>query len=575
VALDHAQVQMNMVASGLTSEWPEFDTDWAVRLVPLGTELAGEIRPALLALVGAVALVLLIACANVANLLLARGAARHRELAVRTALGASRGQVVRQLLTEMLVLSTAGGLLGLVVARWATSVLVALSPVDSIGPDQVQSSLTVLAFTAAASIATVFICGLFPALEASRAYGYGAIGAGARQAGSAPRNRRFRHALVVSEVALAVVLLVGAALLIRSFATLRGIYPGFRARNVLTMRVSLPAFQYEDPERRLRFFRDVVSRVASLPGVRAAGAVSFLPFAGLGAATDFAIEGRPVPPPGTEPIVEARVRDAGYFSAMGIDLVRGRLFSEREMQKASNVVVVNRALVQQHFPNEDPLGKRLMIDMTDPVVPTTIIGVVEDVRQSDLATEIRPMAYWPHPQLPYAAMTLAVRTSGDPLAMVPLVEREIRTLDPDQPVSDVRSMEQWIGRSLQRARFIWTVLALFAGLALLLTSIGTYGVMSYSVRQRSSEIGVRLALGATEPQIVGLVLRTGVGLTIRGLAVGVPLALLFTRSLAALLFGVTPADPPAVLVAVAALTASYVPARRAARTNPVDVLRQD
>lgn len=580
VSLDQAQAQMNTIASGLTAEWPDFDTDWTVRLVPLRTELAGEIRPALLVLLGAVVLVLLIACANVANLLLARGAARQREFGIRTALGAGRGQVVRQLLTEMLVLSAAGGLVGLLVALWGTAFLVALSPIDIIGLDQVRLNVTVLAFTAAASIATAFICGFIPALEASRAHVCGAMEAGARQAGFTPRSRRFRHALVIAEVALAVVLLVGAAVLIRSFAALRSIDPGFRAPDVLTMRVSLPALQYQDRERRLRFFRDAVNRVSSIPGVRAAGAVSFLPFAGLGAATDFTIEGRPIPPPGTEPIVEARVCDTGYFRAMGIGLVRGRLFSEREMQEASNVVVVNRALVRQHFLNEDPLGKRLMINMTDPIVPTTIIGVVGDVRQSDLVTEIRPMAYWPHPQLPYSAMTLAVRTSGVPLAFAPLVEREIRVLDPDQPVSDVRSMEQWIGRSLQRARFIWTILTLFAGLALILTSVGIYGVMSYSVKQRSAEMGVRLALGAREPQIVGMILRTGLGLTTGGLAIGVPMALVFTHALAALLFGVTPTDPPTLLIAIglvgcATLAASYLPARRAARTNPVDVLRQE
>ncbi|HEY3380992.1 MAG TPA: ABC transporter permease [Vicinamibacterales bacterium] len=580
VPLEQAQSQMDTIASGLRAEWPDFDTGWTARLVPLHTELAGDIRPALLVLLGAVAFVLLIACANVANLLLARGAARHREFAIRTALGAGRGQMVRQLLTETLVLALLGAAGGLVVARWGTAFLVALSPVDLVGLGRVRINLTVLGFTAAACIATVAICGFAPAIDAARSYGRGALGTGARQAGSTRENRRLRHLFVVAEVALAVVVLVGAILLIRSFWTLSGVEPGFDQKDVVTMRVSLPSSKYGEAGQRLRFFQSAVDRASALPGVRAAGVVSFLPFAGLGAATNFTIEGRPAPPPGQDLVTEVRVCDNGYFEAMRIPLLRGRLFEHREMQEASNVVIINSALARQYFPGEDPLGKRLVINMTDPLVPTRIVGVAGDVRQADLATEIRPMAYWPHPQLPYSAMTLTVRTAGEPLTIAPMVEHEVRVLDPDQPVSDVRSMEQWIARSLQRARFTWMILTVFAGLALFLTSIGIYGVMSYSVRQRAAEMGVRLALGAHGRQIVRMVVGTGLQLTVSGLAVGAPLALVLTQAIDALLFGVTPTDPVALtsaigVVGTVALAASYIPARRAARTNPVEVLRQE
>jgi putative ABC transport system permease protein len=580
VTLVQAQKQMDTIAAGLTAEWPQFDTGWTVRLVPLHDELSGEFRPALLVLTGAVGFVLLIACANVANLLLARGAARRREFAIRTALGAGRRQVVRQLLTETLVLSVLGGLVGLALGRWGVSLLLAASPIEVAGLGRRELSLPVLAFTAAASVVTVIVCGLVPALEASRASSREALGEGARQGGVSPRSRRMRQAFVISEVALAVVLLVGAGLLIRSFSRLRGIDPGFRADNVLTVRVALPGVKYGRDGLAGRFFRDVVQRVAALPGVEAAGAVSFLPFAGLGAATRFAVDGRPAPTPGQEPATEVRICDNGYFRAMRIPLVAGRLFDERETSQRTDVVIVNQEMVRQYFAGEDPIGRRLVIEMNDPVVPTTIVGVVGDIRHADLETPVRPMTYWPHPQLPYTAMTLTVRAKGDPLALAPAVQSQVRSLDRDQPVSDVRTMEQWIGRSLARARFGWTVLTVFAALALLLTSIGIYGVMAYSVNQRTSEIGIRMALGASPGGIVRMVVKTGIALAAVGLCVGLVLAVLLSRTLAALLFDVSGKDPIVLAGTVAALglvavLASYLPARRAARTNPLEALRQD
>jgi putative ABC transport system permease protein len=578
VSLRAAQAQMDTIARGLTAEWPEFDTGWTVRLVPLHTELAGELTPALLVLMGAVAFVLLIACANVANLLLARGAARRREIAIRAALGAGRWRLVRLLLTESLTLAVLGGLAGLVVAEWGVDLLLALSPVDLSGLGAVRVSYSVLAFAAAVSICTAVVCGVVPAFEGARSDVQAGLKDGAREVGSGARGRRLRHAFVVCEVALALVLLVGAGLLIRSFANLRGVDPGFRTDGVLTARMALAPAKYRDDSRRTRFFHDAVERVSALPGVRAAGVVSFLPFTGLAAATGFTVEGQPAPAPGQAPVVDVRVCDNGYFGAMSIPLVHGRLFSAREMQERSNVVIINETLARRYFPNEDPLGRRLVIDMTDPVVATTIVGVVGDVRHVDLATEPRAMTYWPHPQLPYGAMTLAVRTSGNPSALVPAVQHEVQALDREQPLSDVRTMDEWIGKSLARTRFSWMVLAVFAAMALLLAAIGIYGVMSYAVSQRTGEIGVRLALGAIEGDIVRMVVGSGMRLTALGLGAGTVLTLLLTRGLAALLYGMRGSDPATVAGAVVVLAsvatlASYLPARRAARIEPVQALR--
>jgi len=578
VGLAQARSQMATIASGLAAEWPEFDKGWTVRIVSLHRELAGEIRPALLVLAGAVVFVLLIACANVANLLLARGAARRREFAIRTALGAGRTRVVRQLVTETLILALAGGVAGLGIARAGVGLLLALSPVDLPELARIRVDTPVLVFTAFVSMLTAIVSGLAPALETVRAGTHDALKDGSRLAGGSRRGRRLRETFVVVQVALSVVLLVGAGLMLRTFNNLRAVSPGFEMGHVLTLRVALPAARYEDEQRRIRFFREAVDRINTLPGVRSAGFVSFLPFAGLGAATSFKIEGQPEAEPGQQPVLDVRVADDGFFRSMGIPLARGRLFTEREMQQRSNVVIINDALARHYFPNQDPLGRRVLIRMTDPVVPTTIIGVVGDVRYVDFPTEPRAAAYWPHPQLPYTASTFTVRADGDPLAVAPLVEREIRKLDPDQPVSDIRTMEQWAAKSLARARFSWLLLALFAGLALALASIGIYGVMSYAVHQRTAEMGVRLALGASRAAIVGLVLGRGVALTLVALLVGVPLALVLAGSLASLLYGTGNTDPLPLAGAIGLLAgvsflASYLPARRAARIEPVQALR--
>jgi putative ABC transport system permease protein len=578
VSIQQGQAEMDTIAAGLAAEFPQFDTGWTVRVVSIRDELAGDIRPALLVLAGAVAFVLLIACANVANLLLARGASRNREMAIRSALGAARIRVMRQLFTESLVLGVAGGIVGLLVAQWSLDLLIALSPVDLTALGHVRLSYPVLAFTAAVSIVTAVICGFAPAFEGARADVQESLKEGARQVAGGRRARRLRQIFVVSEVALAVVLLVGAGLMIRSFASLQAVDTGMNTRDVLTVRVALPGRKYNEPSKTMRFFEDAVRRAAAIPGVQSTGIVSYLPFAGLGAGTRFTIVGEPPPAPGNDLTTDVTVCDVGYLQTLRLQLLKGRLFAEREMRERSNVVVINEALATRYFPGQDPIGKQLVISMNDPIVPTAIIGVVSNAKFENLRTEAKPTSYWPHPQLPYTAMTLTVRTSGDPMSFASALEREVHAIDKDQPVSDVRTMEQWVARTLAQARFSSTLLSIFALLALMLASIGIYGVMSYAVTQRTSEIGIRLALGADTRNILSLVVGNGLRLAGLGLAIGVILALLLSRTLGSLLFNTAATDPltftgvVGVLGAVA-LLASYLPARRASHIAPVEALR--
>jgi putative ABC transport system permease protein len=576
-SVEAAQTQLTTIASALAVEFPQRNANWGARVVPLRAELSDEYRRALLILTGAVAFVLLIVCANVANLLLARGAARRREFAIRAAVGAARARVVRQLLTEGLVLASAGGVLGLLAAGWGIELLLALSPVDLSTSGPVRLNGVVLAFSAAVSIATAVVCGLAPAFAGTRVDAHDAL-SDARQVGASVPHRRLRQAFVVAEIALASVLLVGAGLLMRSFVALRQIDPGYSTNNVLTLRLQLPATKYPEDEQRIRFFHAAADQIRQLPGVQAVGAISFLPLTSIGAGTSFTTEGRPAPPPGQNNNTGVSVCDNGFFAAMNIPLKRGRFFSEREMREKSNVVIVSESLVRTYFADEDPIGKHLTIAMTRPNVPTEVIGVVGDLKFEDLKAQPQPTSYWPHPQLAYSSMTLTVRTAGEPLALAPVVERTIRALDKDQPVSDVRTMNQWVARSLARARFSSMLLTAFAAVALLLSAIGIYGVLSYAVSQRTSEIGIRLALGAETKDIVRMVVGNGLRLTLLGLSIGAALALALSRTLAGLLYETTASDPitfAAVMLTLGTIAAlaSYVPARRASRIPPVEALR--
>jgi putative ABC transport system permease protein len=579
VSIEESRAEMRAIASALEQEFPQFDTGWSIMVRPVRDALTGSIRPALVVLTGAVGFVLLIACANVANLLLARGATRLREIALRRALGASRLRVAAQLLTETLALALAGGAAGLLVAQWGLAALLALSPPGLADIGAVQLNKTALAFTLILSILTAVASGLAFAIEGSRTDVHDVLADGARQVGVSLRHRRLRSAFVVAEIALAVVLLVGAGLMMRSFARVRAINPGFDAENVLTARVGLPTRKYSTPEVRLGFFREAVDRLRALPGVESAGAVSFLPLAGLGAATSFTIVGQPAPAPGQAPVADVRVCDNGYFEAMRIALVGGRTFSDREMRERANVVIVNETLARQHFPGQDPIGQRLDISMgAPPRVATEIIGVVADVRLAEIQVAARPTTYWPHPQLDYPAMTLTVRTASSPLTLAPALERLIQELDADQPVSEVRSMDEWLGLAVAQRRFNTFLLLTFAGVAVVLAAVGIYGVISYSVGQRTPEIGLRLALGASERDILTMVVGNASKLAFTGLAIGLGLALILNRTMSGLLYETSGTDPVTIGVVIlllgpVAILASYLPARRASRVEPIQALR--
>ncbi|HJQ26850.1 MAG TPA: ABC transporter permease [Blastocatellia bacterium] len=582
VSMAQAQAEMTTIAARLAQNAPQYNKDWSAEVVPLREQFVGNVRPALLILLGAVAFVLLIACANVANLLLARAAAREKEIAVRTALGAGRRRIVRQLLTESLLLALMGSALGLVLAWWGTGALVAISPRDVVNLQGVGINLTVLAWTLVISLLTGIIFGLAPAMEATRLNLNDALKEGGKGAeGQGTRSRRLRSALVIAEVALALVLLVSAGLLMRSFTRLRGIDTGFDADNVLTMVVNLPGRKYREDPQVIAFFQQTMERVRALPGVRATGMVNYLPlYGGLGSATGFTVAGRPAPPPGEEPSTNVRVADADYFTAMKIPLLRGRLFNEVEDSQARHVVLISDSMARQHFPDEDPIGKTISVEMFDNPYPTQIIGVVGDARYDSLTDAVEPMVYFPLPDLTYSVMTLAVRTDNDPAAITPAVRDVIRSIDPEQPVSDVRTLNQVMAASVGRARFNTLLLSLFAGLATLLAAVGIFGVMNYSVTLRTREIGIRMALGAQPSQVLMLVLKQGLLLTGVGIGIGLGGALLLTRLMSGLLFGVAATDPATfaaivVLLAVISLIACYIPARRATRVDPLIGLRYE
>ena len=580
ISREQAQAEMNHIASRLETQYQEFNKGWGVNLVPVREQFAGQIRTPLLVLLGAVGFVLLIACANVANLLLARAAARQREMAIRAALGAGRWRVVRQLLTESLLLALTGGALGLLLAMWGVEALIALSPPNLIGANSVGVSLPVLGFTFAVSLLTGVLFGLIPALEASRFDLNESLKEGGKGNMVSTRSGRARRVFVVAEVALALVLLVGAGLMIKSFMRLQAVDPGFDAENLLTMQLRLTPAKYREPNQRIAFFREAVARIEALPGVRSVGTVSFLPIASLGAATDFTIEGQPAPAAGDAPVTEVRVTDENFFRTMNIPVSAGRTFTEQEATGERQVVVISQDLARQYFPGEDPIGKRITVEMTDKPVPTEIIGVVGDIKHQSLDTETRPMVYWPHPQLPYSSMTLVIRTAGEPLSLAAAAQREIRQMDKDQPVSDVRTMKAWLGESIARSRFGATLLGVFATVALTLAAVGIYGVMSYAVAQRKHEIGVRMALGARAADIFKLVIGQGMILTLIGIGVGLLGAFALTRVIASLLYGVSANDPLTfglitLLLAGVALLACYIPARRATKVDPMIALRYE
>jgi putative ABC transport system permease protein len=580
-SIEQVEAEMNTISARLEQDSP-YNKGSSAEVILLREQLIGNIRSALLILLGAVGFVLLIACANVANLMLSRAAAREREIALRAALGASRMRVVRQLLTESLLLALLGSLLGLGLAWWGLGALVAISPRDLVNLHSVGINLTVLAWTLAVSVLTGIVFGLAPALESTRLDLNDTLKEGGKGAGGqSSRSRRLRSALVVAEVALALVLLVSAGLLVKSFARLQKIDTGFNAENVLTMVARLPGAKYREDQQVIAFFREATERIGALPGVRSVGMVNYLPFyGGLGASTAFTIEGRPAPPPGQEVTTDVRVTDPAYFNAMGIPLRRGRNFTDLEATEARHVVLISESFARQYFPGEDPIGKRITVPMSERPVPSEIVGIVGDVRYESLVDEAKPAVYFPHSELTYPFMTFVIRTAGDPAEIGPAVRSELLAIDPDQPMSDVRTMNQVMADTVSRARFNTLLLGLLAGLATLLAAVGIFGVMNYSVTLRTHEIGIRMALGAQPSRVLMLILRQGLLLTLIGIGIGLAGALALTRVMSGLLFGVDATDPATfasivLLLATVSLVACFIPARRATKVDPMIALRYE
>ncbi|MGH7664323.1 MAG: ABC transporter permease [Gemmatimonadaceae bacterium] len=578
VTIDQARSEMAAIGEQLKQEYPELAAELDVVVVPLGEQLVEHVRSSLLVLLGAVGFVLLIACVNVANLLLARAAGRQRELAIRAALGAGRGQLIRRVWMESLLLALYGGSLGILLAYWGVDLIVGLSPEILPRAEEIGIDLRVLSFAIAVSVLTAALVALVPALRSSRPDLHRFLADGPRGGSSGSSRRRFRNVLVITETALAVVLLIGAGLLVRSFAKLMRSDPGFVAENLAAM--TLFVFDRPPPQR-LQFFEQAMAEIETLPGVTSVGAVSTFPFAEGDIEIDvtFAVLGRPEPGSAADPVAYLAAASPGYFPTMGIPLVRGRAFVASDRADAPQVVLINETMARRYWPNEDPIGERIELRYGEPIA-REIVGIVGDVRHEGLDSDPRPEAFLPLSQYPSGSMTVVVRTAVDPDAVISGMRSRIWELNPSQTIYETSTIDQMLSRTLRDERFYLILLGAFALLALLLAAIGIFGLVSYSTRERTQEFGIRVALGADSGSVVRLMLRDGVLLAIAGVLVGLIGAVALTRLLGGLLFGVTPTDPITfvvlgiIVVGVAAL-ASYIPARRAGRVDPVTALRAE
>jgi putative ABC transport system permease protein len=581
-SLEQARSEMQLIDRNLATQYPAENKNRRSVLIPLHERVVGESRQALLVLFAAVSLVLLIACANFANLLLARAAEREREFVIRAALGAGRWRLIRQLLTESILVSLIGGILAVLLAIWGTSGLVALKPENIPRLEEITVDLRVLAFTFALSLLTGVIFGLLPAWIASREGVSESLKEGGRTATMGGVRHRLRSAFVVVELAIALILLVGAGLLIKTFWKLRSVEPGFNPDNLLTMRLELPEARYKELDKQTRFRTQALAEITSLPGVQVA-MVSELPLSGDWLDHDFLIDGRPPVSPGDETSLQSRSIQGEYFQTMQIPLRSGRDFGPQDFaEKAPLVGVVNEAMVKQYFPNEDPLGKRVRWARNPQIQWITIIGVVADIKHFGLDLPEQPALYSPYTQAPpwKRWMMMVARTQSDPAAMTQAVKEQIWKIDPQLPVTRVQTMEEVAGASFAARRLNMSLLAVFATLALVLAAVGVYGVMSYAVTQRTQEIGIRMALGARAQDVLKLMIRNGMSLTLFGVAIGLVSAFALTRLMTTLLFGVTPTDKVtflavSIVLIVVALLACYIPARRATKVDPLVALRYE
>ena len=582
--VEHAVTEIAAIGRRLEAEFPATNLNVKMTAQGLHSYVTGDIKPKLLVLLAAVGFVLLIACANVANLLLARAAARESEIAVRAALGAGRGRLVRQLLTESVVLAIGGGLLGLLLAVLGTKLLLSLQPAGIPRLDVVRVDGAVIAFTACVAIATGVLFGIIPAFQATRGDLVSSLKEGGKGALAGRRAGRMREGLVVAEIALAVMLLAGAGLLMRSFARLQSVNPGFRASQSLTFRTALPAAAYRGEPERASFYQQALERVTRLPGVTSAGAISALPLSGSSFGFTFTIEGDPPPRPGEEPGMQTRVVTPDFFKSMGVPLLRGRGFTAADNAAAPQVVLLSEAAVTRYFPSTNPIGRRITLGWgRGPGRPRNggeVVGIVGSVKQFGLDEAEQPEIYIPHAQTPMAGMTFVVHTAVEPTTLADAVRREVRALDPSLPVTALEPLETVVARSISQPRFYMLVLGIFAAVALVLASIGIFGVVSYAVSQRTREMGIRIALGASRERVLGMVLGNAMRVAVIGVVVGLISAIILSRTLASLLFDLSPTDPityaaVGVGLSLVALLASYLPAWRATRVDPVVALRAE
>ena len=579
---ESAQADIDTITARLEHQYPETNTGLGANVYPIVKDTVRLYDTALWVMMGAVGFVLLIACANVANLMLARASGRQKEIALRSALGASRWRIIRQLLTESLIVALLGGALGVLVAFWGIDALRAGNPGDAAkfapGWYQLGINLPVLAFTLGLSILSGLVFGLAPAWQVSKPNLNDVLKEGGRQMSG--RSHRLRSSLVVFEVALSMILLVGAGLLVRSFLSLLRTSPGFNPDGVLTMSLVLPAAKYKEDPQRFNFYRDLVQRVQSLPGVQSAAAVNYLPLGGANSSDAYLVEGTPEPAPGQEEVGRYRVCTPDYFQTMAIPILQGRGFNGQDKAGAPPVVIVNEALARKHWPGADAIGKRIRLyDSLDKAPWMEIVGVIRDVKH-ELDLEVTPEFYLPHAQDSWNSMVLVARTTVEPTSLASPIRQQVWAIDKDQPVFGVLSMQEVRSQSVALYSFSSVMLGVFAGIALLLASVGIYGVMAFAVTQRTHEIGIRMALGARASDVLKLVVKHGMTLAVIGVSLGLGGAWALTRFMEKLLVGVAPTDLLTFSVVSAcllgaALFACYLPARRATKVDPLVALRYE
>jgi putative ABC transport system permease protein len=582
VTIEQAQADIDAVAKRLEEQYPDSNTSWSALLVPMHEVIVGQVRPALLVLLCGVGFVLLIACANVANLQLARSVARQKEIAVRMAIGAGRWRIVRQLFTENLLLSASGGMLGILFTLWGIDLLVAMSPENIPRINEVSVDLRVLGFTLLLSLLTGLLFGLAPAIQASRPDLNETLKEGGRAMAGGLRSRRIRSMLVISEVTLSLVLLIGAGLMIKSFVRLLQVDPGFNTENVLTMQIALPASKYATKQQCAAYYQQALERIGGIAEVETAGLVSELPMSGQQNDIGFSIEGRPAQKPGERFGANCRLISSGYFATMGIPLLKGRYPDERDDRQGAaenpSVIIINEIMASRYFGSEDPIGKRLIIHGGREDHTFEIVGIVGNISHYSLGSQMASEMYIPIMQ--NNAMNLVVRTRTEPAMVRQAIKSSLLSIDKDQPVANIRTMEQVVSNSVAQPRFRTTILGVFAAAALILAAVGIYGVMAYSVTQRTHEIGIRMALGAQRRDVFRLVIGEAMKIALIGILFGLAGAFALTRLVESLLFGISSKDPVtyagvSVLMIAVVLAASYFPARRAIKIDPMVALRYE